>query len=100
MKQTIAPELQTPSPQSKHTLSMVDKPAAAFISLALDMSWRLAIAVLVPIIGGFELDRHLHTLPLLTILGFVFAMAGMALVLQQTLKAAGQVPPPKVQKQP
>ena len=75
MKQTKAPA-KTPSPNS------------VFISMALDMSWRLAIVVLVPIIGGFELDQKLDTEPLLAIIGFIFAMGGMALIMWQTLQKA------------
>ncbi len=50
------------------------------------MSWRLAVVVLVPIIGGFKLDQHLHMTPLLTITGFLLAMAGMAIVLIRMLQ--------------
>jgi F0F1-type ATP synthase assembly protein I len=59
-----------------------------FITMALDMSWRLAVVVLVPIIGGFKLDQHFKTTPLLTIIGFVLAMGGFALVIWQTLQVA------------
>jgi len=69
-------------------------PSGVFVAMALDMSWRLAAAVLVPIIGGFELDKHLNTSPLLTIVGFLLAMAGMALVMWQTVQAANQATMP------
>lgn len=55
---------------------------------ALDMSWRLAIAVLVPIIGGFELDQHLGVTPALTIVGFLVAMTGLFVILRRTLATA------------
>ena len=55
---------------------------------ALDMSWRLAIAVLVPIIGGYELDKHLGITPALTIVGFLLAMLGLFLILKRTLAVA------------
>lgn len=58
---------------------------AILLIAALDMSWRLAIAVLVPIIGGYELDRHLGITPALTILGFLVAMAGLFFILKRTL---------------
>lgn len=64
--------------------------------MALDMSWRLAIAVLVPIIGGVELDKRLKTSPTLTIIGFGLAMIGMGLVLWQTLQSANRLPVPKL----
>jgi F0F1-type ATP synthase assembly protein I len=82
----------------KKVSSAVDKTTnhgSAFIGLALDMSWRLAIVVLVPIIGGFELDQRLKTSPLLTVVGFLLAMGGMAIVLWQTLQTANRMPVPK-----
>jgi F0F1-type ATP synthase assembly protein I len=69
--------------------------SSVFVTMALDMSWRLAVAVLVPIIGGYELDQKLKTAPLLTIVGFLLAMGGMALVMWQTLQVANQVPASK-----
>lgn len=63
-----------------------------FVSV-LNMSWQLAIVVLVPIIGGFKLDQKFGTLPALTIIGFITAMVCMAIVLRRQLKTFG--PPPK-----
>ena len=57
-----------------------------FLASALSMSWQLAIVVLVPIIGGYELDQHLKTTPLLTIIGFVVAMAGTYGILRTVLR--------------
>lgn len=82
--------------KTTRTVEKTKSPSGVFVAMALDMSWRLAAAVLVPIIGGFELDKKLKTSPWLTILGFVLAMAGMALVMRQTVRAASQVSlPPK-----
>ncbi len=96
MIQTKTP-ISTPSPKkrdflAKSAVGQTGSPSAVFISLALDMSWRLAIVVLVPIIGGFELDKKLKTTPLITIVGFVIAMIGMALVLWRMLKIANSIP--------
>lgn len=63
--------------------------------MALDMSWRLALAVLIPIIGGYRLDSWLGTTPLLTIVGFLLAMAGTGLVMWRTLQVANDMPAPK-----
>lgn len=54
---------------------------------AANMSWQLAVVVLVPIVGGFKLDEAIHTLPVFTILGFVVAMASMAIVVKRHLDA-------------
>ena len=58
-----------------------------FLSAALSMSWQMAIAVLVPIVGGYELDKSLKTTPAFTILGLVIAMILCALVVSRALKA-------------
>ncbi len=59
------------------------------------MSWQLAIVVLVPIIGGFELDKALGILPVLTVTGFVIAMTGMALVVWHQLQVFSPPAPHK-----
>lgn len=70
--------------------------SSVFVGMALDMSWRLAIAVLVPIILGAELDKKFKTTPVLLIIGFILAMAGMALVMWRTLQTANRLPVPKL----
>lgn len=71
-----------------------------FISMALDMSWRLAIVVLVPIVGGFKLDDAFDTSPLLTITGFIVAMAGFGLVCWRTLQESAKLPVPESKEKP
>ena len=71
---------------------------SVFITMALDMTWRLAIVVLVPIIGGFYLDQWLNTTPVFTITGFFLAMAGIAIVFWQTLQTANSVEIPSSDK--
>jgi len=102
MNQTKAPK-STPSPNkgvARNTtkVGQNDNPTAVFYSMALDMSWRLAVVVLVPIIGGFELDNALNTSPYLTIVGFFLAMAGMYMVLKRTLAVVNSVPTTKKRK--
>ncbi len=89
MSKTTAP--QTPSPHVK----AAEQPAKTdnakdykrdFFVAAMNMSWQLAVVVLVPIIGGFELDKKLDTLPALTIAGFFIAMAGMGMVVWRQLQ--------------
>ena len=67
-----------------------------FVAMAFDMSWRLAIAILVPVIGGALLDKQFKTSPAFLIAGFLLAMIGMSLVLWKTLQAANQLPVPKL----
>ncbi|MEK7059846.1 MAG: AtpZ/AtpI family protein [Patescibacteria group bacterium] len=102
MTKTTAPG-KTPSPAETakpHTAggTKTVNHTSVFIGAALDMSWRLAIVVLVPIIGGFELDKRLEMTPLLTVTGFVVAMLGMALVMWRTLQQVNTVPAAKQEK--
>ncbi|HUA12963.1 MAG TPA: AtpZ/AtpI family protein [Candidatus Sulfotelmatobacter sp.] len=93
MKQTKAPET-TPSPRpgvvhNKTKVGNQPNPSYMFITLALDMSWRLAASVLVPILAGVFLDKEFNTKPILTIVGVVLALAFSFLVLRRTLSQAG-----------
>jgi len=57
-----------------------------FISSALSMSWQMAIAVLVPIVGGFYLDKYFKTTPYLTLTGFILAILLVVLIVRRTIK--------------
>lgn len=90
----------TPSPTGgEHHTAKTDghqaDPKGQFFGAALTMSWQLAIAVLVPVIGGFQLDKALDTVPALTIVGFFLAMLGTGVVMWRTL----QVVSPSATKQ-
>lgn len=72
---------------------------AILMAAALDMSWRLAIVVLVPIVGGFELDKHLGIGPALTIVGFLVAMAGVYIIMKRTVMNVDERFKPKENRQ-
>ncbi len=61
-----------------------------FLGLALNMSWQLAIVVIVPIVGGYSLDNHLHTSPWWTLVGCAVAVLGVVGVLVRIVKQANQ----------
>ncbi|HSW85825.1 MAG TPA: AtpZ/AtpI family protein [Candidatus Saccharimonadales bacterium] len=74
--------------------------SAVFINMVLDMTWRLAIVVLIPLIAGYQIDKHMHTKPLFTIVGFGLALAGTVLVIRQMQTAIDKLPAPKTQNPP
>lgn len=92
MKQTpITPKglpsgKMTPVKAVDDTSHTSDAAQRQFFSAALSMSWQLAFVVLVPIIGGFELDKKLNMLPLLTVVGFILAMLGMGAVVWRQMR--------------
>lgn len=55
--------------------------AQAFMGATLNMGWRLAITVVIPIVGGVKIDEHFHTSPSYTLVGLMLAaVAGSAAV--------------------
>ena len=56
--------------------------------MALSMSWQLAIAVIVPIVGGYLIDQKVGTSPWLTLTGLVVAMVLTCVVLWRTVREA------------
>lgn len=63
---------------------------AIFVTMALQMSWQLALVVIVPIVGGYMLDSHYHTFPWLLIIGILVAAVGVFGVLQRILSEANR----------
>lgn len=96
MDKTPAPTASTtPTNDGSAQADFDQKVAAAkqaFFVSALNMSWQLAIVVLVPIIGGSLLDDKLDMSPILTIVGFIIASAGLALVLWMQLQKLSPTP--------
>lgn len=61
-------------------------PKRDFYLAATNMSWQLAIVVLVPVIGGFKIDEHFDSLPFWTFIGFILAIVGMTVVVWRQLQ--------------
>ena len=88
VKTTLLNKVQPTAHLSKSESSRDHKdttPSMLFFGAVLDMSWQMAVVVLVPIIGGYELDKHTHTTPLFTIIGFILAMVGTFVVIRRML---------------
>lgn len=96
MTKTTAPS-KTPSPNGgsvEHTNDDSYRAARrAFFGATLNMSWQLAIVVLVPIIGGYQIDKALDTSPAFTLLGFFISMVGTAAVVWRQLQQLSPMPP-------
>ena len=73
-----------------------------FLGATMNMGWRLAITVVIPLVAGVKLDDHFHTAPSWTLLGlFVAAAAGCSAVWKtiQEVNAAQAVPNTTVKKE-
>lgn len=64
--------------------------------MAVNMTWQLAIAVLVPIIGGVQLDRLASTGHNFTFIGLGLAFIAVTAVMWATIKRANHLPVPKL----
>jgi hypothetical protein len=99
-KPLAAPESTPPSLQSgnaKHKDYDQSAPQRnAFLAMALNMSWQLAVVVLVPVIGGVQLDKALSTHYLWTFIGLGLALVGSAAVMWRAMQTANSLPVPKL----
>lgn len=77
-------------------LSLKTRQRNMFVSMALTMSWQLALAVLVPIIGGVQLDKALETSNTFTFVGLAIALLGSIVVMWRTMQIANKLPVPKL----
>jgi F0F1-type ATP synthase assembly protein I len=84
----------TPTPQVKGGKTQQNKYDQAvfqqnlFIAMALNMSWQLAIVVIIPLVGGYKIDEHFNTLPVFTLIGLLVAFAGTGMVLYRVVGEA------------
>jgi F0F1-type ATP synthase assembly protein I len=101
VKSHAAPQSTPPSSNAKDSTSGSERPSFAkpsfemtmyqrnvFMNMALNMTWQLALVVIIPIIGGFKLDSALNSSPWFTVLGFVIAAVGTMLVLKRIVSVA------------
>jgi len=57
-----------------------------FVSATVGMGWRLAIAVLLPIVVGVKLDHHFHTSPAYTLIAFMGATIASVLIVRDAMR--------------
>lgn len=61
-----------------------------FYGSVLDMGWRLAAVVIVPIFIGVRLDDHYHTSPSWTLTAIILAFVGAGVVVTKSVKSVNQ----------
>jgi F0F1-type ATP synthase assembly protein I len=85
---------KTASPASQDKTQSAPSPKntalTIFAGAVLDLTWQMAIVVLVPVIGGYELDKRLGTSPLFIIIGFILALVGTYVIMKRMLTIYSQ----------
>lgn len=61
-----------------------------FIGAAINLSWRLALTVLIPLIGGIQLDKKFDSSPSYTLTGFMLAILFGCMAVWQTVKEVNE----------
>jgi uncharacterized membrane protein YjfL (UPF0719 family) len=86
MDSLTAPKKKTsPDAGGKEDPTNIAAVRSTFMAAALSMGWQLAIVVVVPIVGGYELDQHLHQSATWEIVGFIVAALGFFGVVRRQL---------------
>jgi F0F1-type ATP synthase assembly protein I len=86
MDSPTTPKKKTsPAPGDKKDPITTAELQSNFLSTAVTMGWQLAVAVVIPIVGGYELDQYLHKAAIWEIIGFIIAGLGFYGVLKYTL---------------
>jgi F0F1-type ATP synthase assembly protein I len=67
-----------------------------FLNMAINMSWQLAVVVLVPILAGVKLDKVFGTHNILLFVGLGLALVGSVAVMWRAVQAANRLPVPKL----
>jgi hypothetical protein len=84
------------TPSSGDKLTAPTNQRGVFVTMALTMSWQLAIVILVPILAGVRLDKTLGTGTTLTLVGLGVAVIGSIAVMWRTMQVANRLPVPKL----
>lgn len=90
---TITKRASTSSPPNtpKNTVTRQQ-----FLVAAANMGWQLAIAVLLPVIGGAELDKHTGGRHLWVFVGLGVAFVLSTAVMWRAIRLANRLPVPKL----
>lgn len=69
-----------------------------FVSSALSMSWQMAFAVMIPLVGGYYLGQYLKLNPWVTLAGFLLAVALVVLIVKRAVTNLSETTPKKSKK--
>lgn len=84
-KQAVAPKSSAAQRGVESVVNSLDA-RRLFIGTTINLSWRLALTVLIPLIGGVQLDKRFESSPLYTFIGLFLAFAFGAAAVWVTVK--------------
>lgn len=88
-----AAEKKTTTPKEDEIQQLLETQAAKsqFFGATLNLSWRLALVVLIPVIGGVKLDQRFNKSPSFVLAGLVIAGFGAAMTISSTVREVNEL---------
>ena len=97
MKKNDAPKaMRSVKGGEKTNDSLAQSQRNTFLVMVLNMSWQLAIVVLVPVLAGVRLDKSLKTGTVYTFVGLGLSLVGAGVVMWRAMQQANRLPVPKL----
>jgi hypothetical protein len=97
MKTTAVDQSTTPNARGGKKAAEPDTGVRRnFFVYAANLGWQLAVAVLAPVIGGAELDKHSGGRHLWVFVGLGLAVVASTLVMWRMVRRANRLPVPKL----
>ena len=89
-----------PRPEkSASKLAQISDAKQQFLDATLNMSWQLAVTIIVPVVIGVQLDKHFNTSPSYTLAALFLAVTLAAYVVVKTVRGV-KVPASNKRKGP
>lgn len=86
MKRAAAKKTTTTIESELQQIADMQTARSQFLSATLNMGWRLAITVVIPIVLGVKLDERFNTAPSLTLLGLFIATTAGCMAVWSTIQ--------------
>lgn len=90
MNKAAAKTTTTDGSNLKQTLDVYNAKQQFFAS-TLNMSWQLALTIVIPVVAGVKLDERLGTSPSVTLAGFFLAVGMGSMVVWNTVKGVNKL---------
>ena len=90
MKRAAAKKKTTTVDDDLQRLMNVQAAKTQFIGATLNLSWRLALTVLVPVLGGVAIDNKFNTSPSFVLAGLMIAAVFAAMAIWSTVQEVNQ----------
>ncbi len=91
MKRAAAKKKTTTVDDELQQMMEVQLAKTQFVSATLNLSWRLALTVLIPVIGGVALDNKFDTSPSFVLIGLMFAAVAACIAIWSTVQEVNKL---------